>query len=111
MIDSSKMKQVLLKKQEELQKRITNTQAAEQHEAKEVRPDSAKLWEASEIRGDLDDEAAAELKQVNEALARLDAGQFGTCASCGGEISDERLEALPHAPLCIACASRAEPQC
>ncbi len=104
MIESNKMKQVLLTKREELRERITDTQAAERQETREARPDSAKLWEVSEIRGDLDDEAAGELKQVDEALARLEAGKFGVCTSCGNPIGEARLEALPYAPLCIGCA-------
>ena len=40
---------------------------------------------------------------VDAALARLDAGTYGTCTSCGGPIGAERLEALPAAALCIDC--------
>jgi RNA polymerase-binding protein DksA len=40
---------------------------------------------------------------VEAALARLDAGTYGTCAACGRAITPERLEALPAAALCIDC--------
>jgi DnaK suppressor protein len=43
------------------------------------------------------------LQRVREALARLDAGEYGDCAECGGEISQPRLRALPFAVRCTAC--------
>jgi DnaK suppressor protein len=50
--------------------------------------------------------ATDRLAQIDAALARLEAGTYGVCLSCGGIISDGRLEARPAAPLCITCASR-----
>ena len=43
------------------------------------------------------------LHHLNEALERIRKGNFGICRSCGKEISRERLEAVPHATLCIKC--------
>jgi RNA polymerase-binding protein DksA len=43
------------------------------------------------------------VEAVDAALARLDAGTYGTCTSCGGPVGAERLEALPAAALCIDC--------
>jgi DnaK suppressor protein len=40
---------------------------------------------------------AETLARVDEALARLDAGQYGRCFECGGEIAEKRLRALPFA--------------
>jgi len=37
------------------------------------------------------------------ALARIDAGTYGTCVRCGQPVGDERLAAMPAARLCIAC--------
>jgi RNA polymerase-binding transcription factor len=50
------------------------------------------------------------LWHVNEALRRLYASpqEFGTCQECGDEISFERLDALPHARLCIKCKAKEE---
>lgn len=52
----------------------------------------------------LSDAAAAELRQVEHALARLDAGTYGVCARCGQDIPLERLEVRPFAELCVPCA-------
>jgi len=43
------------------------------------------------------------LEAVDAALARLDAGTYGRCTSCGSPVGAERLEALPAAALCIEC--------
>jgi RNA polymerase-binding protein DksA len=51
----------------------------------------------------LRDRAIQQLELVDAALARLDAGTFGTCVRCGRAIPDGRLEALPWAAHCIDC--------
>lgn len=50
--------------------------------------------------------AASELRQVDEAIARADAGSYGVCASCGRAIPPARLEVRPFATHCVACAER-----
>jgi len=52
----------------------------------------------------LRDRSTAQLALVEAALARLDAGTFGTCIRCGKPIAPARLEALPWAEHCIECA-------
>ena len=44
--------------------------------------------------------------EVVAALARIDAGTFGTCERCGNPIPEERLEAIPTATLCVACKQK-----
>jgi len=46
------------------------------------------------------------LRDVEHALAKMDAGTYGTCESCGKPIDPERLEALPWAILCMECKQR-----
>jgi DnaK suppressor protein len=43
------------------------------------------------------------IKKIEEALAQLDAGEYGYCEACGVEIGIRRLEARPTASLCIDC--------
>ncbi|HEX3200937.1 MAG TPA: TraR/DksA C4-type zinc finger protein, partial [Actinomycetes bacterium] len=43
------------------------------------------------------------LRDVEQALERMDAGSYGLCERCGQPIGDERLEALPAARLCMTC--------
>jgi DnaK suppressor protein len=44
------------------------------------------------------------LNEANAALARIEAGTFGCCESCGKAIAKARLDALPYARRCIHCA-------
>ena len=46
--------------------------------------------------------------KIQEALQRLDQGEFGICEQCGEEISIERLKARPVTTLCIECKTRQE---
>jgi RNA polymerase-binding transcription factor DksA len=50
---------------------------------------------------------AAELAQINRALAQMDAGSYGTCSRCGQPINERRLQALPYSDRCITCAEAA----
>ena len=48
------------------------------------------------------------LEQVEAALARLEAGTFGVCESCGEPIGKLRAMAFPRATLCLPCKQRQE---
>jgi DnaK suppressor protein len=52
-------------------------------------------------------DAARELVELEAALERVKAGNYGVCASCATTIPRERLRVLPAATLCVRCASRA----
>jgi len=47
--------------------------------------------------------AAAEMECIDEALARVAAGEYGTCKRCGQLIDAARLKARPEAVTCIGC--------
>ena len=51
-----------------------------------------------------------QLAMTETALARFDQGTYGICANCGRPIDPDRLEALPHATLCIDCKRLQEAQ-
>ena len=51
-----------------------------------------------------------QLAMTDAALARLDQGSYGVCTNCGRPIDPDRLEALPHAALCIDCKRLQEAQ-
>jgi DnaK suppressor protein len=48
------------------------------------------------------------LAQNEQALARIDAGTYGVCESCGQPIGKARLQAFPRATLCVSCKQREE---
>src|SRR6266700_2953309 len=43
------------------------------------------------------------LKTLTQALERIQHGNFGECAECGGDIEPKRLEAIPWARYCVKC--------
>jgi len=46
------------------------------------------------------------LRLIEQALARVDNGTYGTCGECGEDIPLERLKALPFALLCVDCQQK-----
>src|SRR5271165_4962968 len=63
---------------------------------------TAERGEAEVLAGELREA----LDEVEAAIRRLDEGTYGRCAGCGEPISAPRIEAMPAARFCIACASR-----
>jgi RNA polymerase-binding protein DksA len=48
------------------------------------------------------------LYHIEQAIERIEKGTYGLCQECGMPIGKERLEAVPHARLCITCKSNEE---
>lgn len=61
-----------------------------------------------EIDYTLEENSTRMLAAIDGALQRLESEVYGTCASCGRPIAEERLEAYPWASLCIDCKREAE---
>jgi len=49
-----------------------------------------------------------ELKEIDDALRRLDHGSYGICEECGKPIDEARLEAVPWARYCVVDQARIE---
>jgi RNA polymerase-binding transcription factor DksA len=47
-----------------------------------------------------------DLKDVNEALARIEKGSYGKCEKCHSDISEERLIIFPEAKTCNKCDTK-----
>ena len=62
-------------------------------------------FERSQI-GALVQQVRHHLAEIDAALARVDSATYGSCEACGRPVGAARLEALPAARTCIACASR-----
>jgi DnaK suppressor protein len=54
------------------------------------------------------DAAREKLKVLKQALQRLQAGTYGECSECGGDIEQKRLEAVPWATHCVKCQEARE---
>src|SRR5579872_5566835 len=46
------------------------------------------------------------LREISDALQRIEQGTYGTCMECEEPISIKRLEAVPWARYCVACQER-----
>jgi DnaK suppressor protein len=77
--------------------------SADQHMA-----DTATETVDREIDYTLEEHDERLLESIDAALARIDAGTYGTCVNCGRAIAPERLEAMPWATLCIDCKREEE---
>lgn len=58
---------------------------------------------AAAVLGRLAASELAEVLRIDAALARMSAGRWGTCETCGDRIEDARLNAMPEASRCIDC--------
>jgi len=66
--------------------------------------ETASITLGREIDYTLGEHSQGVLDEIDAALARIEAGTYGTCTNCGKEIAVARLEAYPWASLCIDCA-------
>jgi RNA polymerase-binding transcription factor DksA len=57
-----------------------------------------------EVLEDLGAAGLQEIRMIESALDRIKQGTYGVCAVCGEPIAEERLDAVPHAATCRACA-------
>jgi DnaK suppressor protein len=56
----------------------------------------------------LDEQEEKEIMAINDALARMETGEYGSCEVCGKTIPVERLEAIPWTTVCSADAEQNE---
>lgn len=54
----------------------------------------------------IDHATRLELRQINNALDRIDTGHYGFCSECGSAIDAARLNVLPYIDTCISCAKK-----
>jgi len=105
-----------------LEERRTQLQAEVQEKMRDVRADGfgGKFTEVldavesseADIQEDIEfaliQMKSETLTKVNDALARLERGEYGNCFECGEEIAEKRLRALPFAVRCKDCEEARE---
>lgn len=69
--------------------------------------ENAQEHENDEVLEEVGAVTVDEIQHIKMALAKIEAGTYGTCAQCDEKIAIKRLEALPYAVTCISCASKA----
>ena len=96
----------LLEMKEKLLTEIESEAKAEREANKDEGMDTYDLASEErdrEINFILSDRERAKSQQIEDALARMAEGNYGECESCGLEIAEERLRALPFTRLCRDC--------
>jgi DnaK suppressor protein len=106
-----------------LQERRREIQAEVQDKMRDVRAEGTwggKLNEVldavesseADIQGDIElaliQMKSETLNKINDALVRLEQGDYGNCFDCGEEIAEKRLRALPFAVRCKDCEEARE---
>jgi RNA polymerase-binding transcription factor DksA len=106
-VDTQAVRARLLRRREELQSRASNASADLRHESDPLSADFAEQVtqrESDEVLGAINESARDELRQIQAALRRLDAGCYTACVVCGEPIEEGRLAAVPYTDRCRKCA-------
>jgi len=90
---------------EELSQDIDRTVQTMQHEATIFADPNDRASQESDIAQELRnrDRERKLIKKIDEAITRIDSGDYGYCNNCGVEIGLKRIEVRPTATLCIDC--------
>ncbi len=70
--------------------------------------DNASAMEMENLMNALSGMEVARLRQIEDALRRIEEGTYGYCKECGEPIEEGRLLAKPFATLCISCKEAEE---
>jgi DnaK suppressor protein len=70
--------------------------------------DEALSLTMEKLQSSLQSSELDELKLIDQALNRIDRGEYGVCVDCGEQISAQRLEFYPYAARCIVCQEAME---
>ncbi|HOK23701.1 MAG TPA: TraR/DksA C4-type zinc finger protein [Candidatus Hydrothermia bacterium] len=66
--------------------------------------DLANLTLSDDIRTKICEREYHTLREIEEALVRINSGKYGICEKCGKFIEEERLELIPWTRYCSACS-------
>lgn len=90
----------LEKRRQYLVMRLQNIEGELDEPANPDWDENAAESEQDEVLEDLGNHGQDEIKAIDAALKRIEAGTYGTCVVSGEKISEERLDLLPHTPFC-----------
>jgi len=109
--DKDEFRRKLVGKKESIIRKLTNTITESKEMESNVAQDLVDKAETSytkEFLLSLSDGEREQLLLIDEALKRLEHGEFGVCQICQKEIGGKRLDAIPWTPFCIDCQERNE---
>ena len=100
-------KNILLREVEERVKKYRDANSEKMTDMAEI----ASSASDGDVERIVAEEDARELKQIEDALARIKAGHYGVCEQCSRPIKKARLKAIPFATLCVSCKEEEEKEC
>lgn len=103
MIDVEKQKAWLLARKAELEGRLVRIEGELDEPMSADSDERAVERQDDEVLEAMGEAGLSELRGIEAALDRIAHGRYGTCARCGEDIAEARLEAVPHAALCQSC--------
>ncbi len=103
----NKFRQMLETKQAELSAVVRNREGIAIEKSPDALDEVQHAAERELAIRNLDRESAL-LRNVRNALRRMDDGSYGVCVHCEEDISIKRLNAVPWAPYCISCQEMAD---
>ena len=110
-IDLKKIKKILLKQKEDLEKDMKGSKAPiSEHEESSFADANDLATHDTDLSNDLNVKQL-KVNQYNEildALERIENPDFGICEECGIDIGAKRMEVYPATRLCIACQEEYE---
>lgn len=106
MIDVSKYEERLRKRLAYLNGRLDNIEDRLDDQPNPDWDENAAEHEEDEVLEDLGKIGLDEIRGINAALARIQAGTYGKCVKCGEEISADRLDIIPQTPFCKDCMGK-----
>lgn len=104
MLDHEHIRQHLIERLAELRAHVADIEADLQQPMDDDFAEQATDRADDEALDAVEQSALAEIEMITSALARIEAGTYGICASCGKLIAPRRLEVMPAALLCMECA-------
>ena len=109
--ERDEFRKLLAAKKESITRKLTETITESKEMESNVAQDLVDKAETSytkEFLLSLSDGEREQLLLIDEALKRLEHGEFGVCQVCHKEIGAKRIVAIPWTPLCIDCQQKAE---
>ena len=105
------IRMLLLSKRQELLQRVSDIQKDLRNEDNPIEKDfeeQAVQMENEEVLNALDAEGRATLIKIEQALQRIENGNYDICTLCDTTIPIARLRVMPYTELCVDCATEAE---
>ncbi len=70
--------------------------------------DQALSLSLDKLQNSLEQTEINEVQQIDQALTRIDSGEYGLCVDCNEPIANPRLKISPYAARCIVCQEAVE---